>query len=320
MINSRNKMKKNIFIPLIILFLFVSNLSSQTTGSKLINVLDLPEQTIFVDTSSIKLFENQISLLTIIFYKQPQFISALNKDASRVKSQVLFNIGSKKYTVIGSLYYDTTLRILGETTIPAFAAGSDNFSVPLDSSKIMMAVFNKCLEILNTGQSSSLDKDFSKAGEKNVLLLRKDEKKIDENEISKTSPKENERALKLTQLANRTENDSSIKILDAPLKKKEEQTKTISEGKINYSEARDYNVKNETSPKDRIFTDGSLYLFQVSSWKNRSKAESEAKKLKAEGHNAFVSEGYVKGSIWYRVRIGYFNSIEAAEEYMRKVR
>jgi cell division septation protein DedD len=81
-----------------------------------------------------------------------------------------------------------------------------------------------------------------------------------------------------------------------------------------------YNSQKESNPKSTIFTDGTKYSFQVSSWKNKSKAESEVQKLKSRHHNAFIAEGLVKGVTRYRVRIGYFRSLEETEAYMLKLK
>ena len=80
-----------------------------------------------------------------------------------------------------------------------------------------------------------------------------------------------------------------------------------------------YDTSGETNPKSRIFTDGKKYSFQVSSWRIKSKAQNEIKRLKAKGHNAFMTEGSVHGRTWFRVRIGYFNSLEETEAYMKKM-
>src|SRR4030042_1765325 len=82
-----------------------------------------------------------------------------------------------------------------------------------------------------------------------------------------------------------------------------------------------YNDANERNVTNTIFTDGNLFCFQVSSWRQKSIAESEAQKLRSRGHNAFVVEAYIpqKGGTWYRVRIGYFNSEMEANEYRKRM-
>ena len=83
-----------------------------------------------------------------------------------------------------------------------------------------------------------------------------------------------------------------------------------------------YNPLSETEIVKNIWTDGTQYVIQVSSWSNESKADRMAAKLKAEGHNAFVQKAYVNKfkRTYYRVRIGYFNSLSKAESYQKTLK
>lgn len=76
-----------------------------------------------------------------------------------------------------------------------------------------------------------------------------------------------------------------------------------------------YNVAAERNVGKMIFTDGYLYCFQVSSWRSREKAESELKRLKAKGYDAFIVVANLPelDGTWYRVRVGYFGSLAEAE-------
>ena len=76
-----------------------------------------------------------------------------------------------------------------------------------------------------------------------------------------------------------------------------------------------YNSTIERNVGNMIFTDGNLYCYQVSSWRQRIKAEQEVNRLTALGANAFITEVTdIRGlrGTWYRVRIGYFNSLQEA--------
>ena len=61
-----------------------------------------------------------------------------------------------------------------------------------------------------------------------------------------------------------------------------------------------------------IFTDGYLYCFQVGSFRTKEKADSEAQNLKSRGYNSFVVIANMPDldGTWYRVRVGYFNSLD----------
>lgn len=79
-------------------------------------------------------------------------------------------------------------------------------------------------------------------------------------------------------------------------------------------------IPNDKTVTDRIYFDGRKYTVQISSWKSATTAEKEASKLRKRGFDAFIIKVFVpaKGSTWNRVRIGYFNSVKEAEEFLKK--
>jgi outer membrane protein OmpA-like peptidoglycan-associated protein len=83
-----------------------------------------------------------------------------------------------------------------------------------------------------------------------------------------------------------------------------------------------YNISAERNIGNMIFTDGYLYCIQVSSWRARGKAESEAKRLESEGYKAFVviAELPELDGTWYRVRVGYYNSLDEVNKIRNKVK
>lgn len=321
------KMKK------VLLLLFVlggTSLFAQTPGAKWVNILDIEDQKVFVDTSTIKQFQNQISVLSITYFKTPQMVESLNKQASSVKSQILFNLSLQKYSTVGTLYYDDKLKILGESSLPGLSGSGETYAIPIDSNQVAANIYDYCLKFINRGEKTISEKDFSKQGDRTRTIIDKQigkdtlpkpsdnnsESKKEENPIQKTEIIKDEPVIK-TPVTKPVEKDTSVKVVDQSTKKKEEAIKALASKR---NEARQ-NI-SETNPKSTIFSDGNKYSFQVSSWKNKAKAESEAAKLKAQGHNAFISEAYVserKGT-WYRVRIGHFNSIEETEAYQKKLK
>ncbi|MCX7797332.1 MAG: SPOR domain-containing protein [Melioribacter sp.] len=80
------------------------------------------------------------------------------------------------------------------------------------------------------------------------------------------------------------------------------------------------NIINDTRVYKTIFFDGKSYNVQVSSWRNKIKAEQEAKRLKNAGYDAFVLIANLpeKGGIWYRVRIGSFKTLDEAKDFFSK--
>jgi cell division protein FtsN len=61
------------------------------------------------------------------------------------------------------------------------------------------------------------------------------------------------------------------------------------------------------------------YTIQVSSWASRAKAEAEAGRLGSAGLNAYVEEGIVGGTTWYRVRVGRYATEREAKEAIAKM-
>lgn len=77
-----------------------------------------------------------------------------------------------------------------------------------------------------------------------------------------------------------------------------------------------YDYSKDKIVENTIFTDGKLFTIQVSSWETRKKAESEVNKLRQEGHNAILFNDRTHNH--YRVRIGYFQTLEDAKAYIEK--
>lgn len=262
-----------------------SNCFAQAPNKNWVSVLEKQNTSVYLDTSNVHQFENQLSVLSITAYKQPQMISAINSEASYIKSQILFNITTKKYSIIGTLYYDKNLKIIGENSSAGFSSGGQKFELPFEGDDVMSAIYNKAYEyfkpgLLNDTTNQASNKAFSDSSK-----------------------------------------DQPINITDQQVKKSEPSQQVTPARKKSVNEnVQEFDSSSETNPQNRIFTDGKQYSFQVSSWRIKSKAESEVNRLKREGHSAFMTEGIVRGKTWYRVRIGSFNSLEETEAYMKKMR
>ncbi len=116
-----------------------------------------------------------------------------------------------------------------------------------------------------------------------------------------------------------TKNSYVIPVVeDTPVKK----TGEPKEKKIEATEEKSYNTENEYNITNNIWTDGNLYCVQVSAWRSKSKAEKIASDLRSIGLKAFVMKAYIpsRRQAWYRVRIGYFQSLEEAKSIADSVR
>ncbi len=69
---------------------------------------------------------------------------------------------------------------------------------------------------------------------------------------------------------------------------------------------------------DYIFKYGSIYVVQVSSWRTKDKAVHQVDLYKSTGQNAFLEEIKISGTVWYRVRVGNFNSLAEAKQFLNK--
>lgn len=103
--------------------------------------------------------------------------------------------------------------------------------------------------------------------------------------------------------------------------------KAIAENKPAAAEKKDVsegifrNDKKDQMVQSQIFSDGSRYTVQLSSWKQRSVAEKEARRLRSAGYDAYVATYSPNSSTkWYRVRIGNYASVNEAENVLRKVK
>lgn len=293
---------KSLFSFLLIILLTTSILA-QAPSQKWKTILELEDQIVFLDTSSIKKIESQITALSLSKFKTPVLVSSINKNVSSVKSQLLFDLTTKKYTVVGTLFYDENWRIMGESSLPGFSTNTSTFAIPIDSNKIMIAIYSACNSYLGVTDSSAAT---IKTTDKHLPILNivTDEKK--------DTTKETDKRELLTE-----------KFIDKKLKEETppEVKQQITETKKNVDQPI---VKSGEEKKihGTIFTSGSKYYFQVSSWKNKYKAEEEVTRLKKLGHNAFITEAYLanKGGMWYRVRIGYFDSLGETEQYMNRMK
>ncbi|MGK9367579.1 SPOR domain-containing protein [Melioribacter sp. Ez-97] len=77
------------------------------------------------------------------------------------------------------------------------------------------------------------------------------------------------------------------------------------------------NPANDIHVYKTIFTDGSRYYVQTSSWRNEAKAINEVSNWKRKGHKAYIMKVNIpeKGGIWFRVRVGPFNSESEARKF-----
>jgi len=172
----------------------------------------------------------------------------------------------------------------------------------------MKSLFNKAVTKLSIDMSNYNDVKETKKDEKLLSIINDSNIGKPESDIIKPNNESKEkRAVSNLQTSKERKVDS--KTNDVPVQK----TTTYGNQKL------EYDTKSERIIKGTIFSDGQKFCYQVSSWKIKSRAENEVARLKRNGENAFIVEANVpsKGGLWYRVRIGYFNSLEETENYIK---
>lgn len=301
---------KNTNFTIIVLLLSNVLLYSQVLDPKWLQIVKTNEQKVFLDTTNIKRVDGQVTVVSLTQFDKPQLVSAYKKEAQSIKSQVLFNLVSKKYTVLGSLFYDTQLKIIGESSLPGFSLGNESFAISVDSNKVMKALYQKTISILNIDTTNYYNKEEATKEEKLRSLI--------DNTITQPVDSQNIKVSELEKPIEKKQNEAKNNS-----KETQQTTRQVTEkakGDSGTSGSGIYNLKAEKNIKGTIFTDGNKYCLQVSSWKIKSRADREVARLKSKGEKAFIVEANIpsKGGIWYRVRVGYFNSLEEAENYSRK--
>lgn len=293
---------------LIIVF-FISNILilSQDASRSWFIIQDANDKVVYVDTSNIELTDNQLFVRNIIMYRQPVFMHTLQQNVKKSKSHLLFDVEQKTYSVIGAIFYDVQGEIIGETDDVGVTSGSSNFSLKIQENSVYEVIMNKSLEYLNTNRITVEPSEYLKNKSEEILaeLENREENIIEEEEVEEV----------------KTEIPSLPEVVEVPkpippvIPKVEEKIKEIPKTKPEpIVEKNIYNASNERALKNLVYTDGNSYCFQVSSWKREEIAKQEVARLNKKGYDAFYVEAEIpnRGN-WYRVRVGYFNSLDEAQ-------
>ncbi len=328
---------------LLILFITVT-IIPQTPVKKWVVVQDLQDRIVYLDTTSIKIYNSQLSVWSLSVFREPQNIAPFQEDVYQIKSNFVFNDAPKTYSVIGTLYYDDSFKIIGESSAPRISGGESKFELPIREGTMVEALFLIAKNYLITGQAQIPGREFSKNNEiskRNVSNKNRDEILKDtaleqdgpliispeqnlsliesgnDNKAQKNKSEEKEdsqeRVSKTAELLKKIlEKD------EAPETSVKTDLKPESEKAEEKSQSKNYNPTNEKNIQVYYWSDGNQYIIQLSSWKNKEVAQKIVNQLKSKGHNAYVMRAELPGKgTWYRVRIGYFNSLEEAKNYKR---
>ena len=78
--------------------------------------------------------------------------------------------------------------------------------------------------------------------------------------------------------------------------------------------------KNFLSSDGEAKQSGKPWTVQVNAFPDEKSAKTWVDRLKDKGYNAYLSESRVQGRLWYRVRVGRFESREEAEKTQESLR
>lgn len=336
----------------IFLLLFVSGiLLAQTPAKKWVIIQDLQDRIVYLDTSAVKEYDNQLSVWGLNIFRNPQRVTPFQEEVYQIKSNLLFNSVTNTYSLIGTLYYNRSGKIIGESAAPRITGGEDNFEFPIQPGSSIETLYQKAFTYNQTGtldveESEYLaNTDFSKVNPNNNSSAQKtkDESAGEQSGPVVISPEKNIALIDEANAKKIAEQDSiakadSARRADNPLLKREfidksaaakpsppsnkanlskikldKEPKTTKPKPINYDESQDQNVRGN------IWSDGTKYVIQLSSWRRENVADEIVMKQKETGHNAFKMTVELPGrGTWYRVRIGYFDTLQEAQNYQRQ--
>jgi len=265
--------------------LFSGEIYSQPLSKEWKQLSKTENSIIYLNTANIKVYGNKVAAFIQEIYDQPELNEVLSAKISRIKTFYYFYLPKNRYTTVGTIYYDTNGTMIGESGNQMQSSIENLFQSEIESDTKINEIYKSVLTYLddNKVQYSKLETPEDQLTPQSQIEL------ADQNTESYADDSLNENENKTVNNLNNTK----------------------STGK--------YESSKEKKIRGNIYSDGSLYIIQISSWNQKAKAESEVAKLKKRGHDAFYTEVNLpeKGGNWYRVRVGYFSSLSEAEKYSR---
>lgn len=344
---------------LLILSTFIiiySSVDAQFIPKRWAQIYSDSSKTVFIDTTSIRNREKQYIFWALEVLKEPVTIERIPSKIYRTKTQYVVNGLTDKYSIIGVLYYDRIGKLVGENYNRGLTGTGDVFSNKLSDNPFVEILLQKVKAFLD-GEMNSKESKLPEEGtteladklKRNIPADNKTDSignadsiaqnKIDaynKNKLAEEKPLKEESAKreKITVIpipekkrnhdaAFGTKNNRWRDILK--LKKKTADSLTVVKSEQKEEPPKEiyiYNIKKERNATKTIFTDGVKYVVQVSSWRNKKIAETQKKKLIKLGYTAFITKVYIKKKrgTWYRVRIGYFDTLKEAKKIQREIR
>jgi len=276
------------------------------------------EKIIYLDTKNISEVGDQLSVWSMFVYKVMSKTDENGRRIGKVKNQYVVNKSTKKYAVVGKLTYDEIGRIIknnSNSVGPSNQVTTETFKISSD--KDVQLIVKIAEQFLKTGSLVAEITPAEEDPEEENTDIETADYEYEETNVAPAKP------IKQTPLVPVKTKENKI-----VFRRSKKQTQDISSAEPAFNDipkARPvtgklkYNVQNEQIVRGVIFTDGNIFVVQKSSWREKSKAEKAVRRLKQRGENAFMTTANIpsKGGVWYRVRVGYFNTLSEAEKYVR---
>ncbi len=183
-INHREKMKYQKYLLLFIVFIaIVSNLEAQRGFKRWIIIEDSEEKIVYIDTTSIKLNQNLLSVWALIKYREPVLMNSIQHKVKKSKSHFLFNTSANTYNVVGVIFYDEMNKIVGETTSSLLNPANDDLSLQVEPESSYELIMIKAREYASTGRMTVGESEY-------IAKILEEEEKGDkpEDEITYSPP------------------------------------------------------------------------------------------------------------------------------------
>ncbi len=347
-------MKKIKTITILLVLLAFSEISSQYIPKKWVKVYSDSSSVTYIDTTSIRNRQKQIIFWSLKVLSQGTSEKGINGLVFRIKTQYVVNDITKRFSTLGTLYYDKQGKLIGDNYNSNITGAGEVFSKPINISKEFESIYKFVSDYLWHSEKSTPEtvakQDTSPAvvPKTNPIVAQKEKtappvrkpaiQKTDtiSKQVAASKEKVKVKSPKITKAKMDTVSPITIKAVNwnkhekipEPVELPKIKAPTLDSGEkekpgqsVNNS-AYVYNTKKERFVTSSILTDGKKYVVQVSSWKNKRIAESQVEKLKAMGYNAFIVKVYIakRHGTWNRVRVGYFDSLREAKKIQREIK
>ena len=135
------KYSYSLFLIIFFLFFLVTNSLSQQT--RWVMIAEKETGKIYLDTTSIKVFDEQLSIWSQEILNNLEKIGPNEAEVSKIKTHYLFDLIEERFTVIGKLYYNPDGRIVGQSSNQRITGATKTFMLPVKSHAEVELIFNK---------------------------------------------------------------------------------------------------------------------------------------------------------------------------------